>query len=264
MDKKKRSGNITEEQKSLLIEFMKVHPQLVSGKFSKTFIYDNAAKLWQDVTEILNACNRAEKNWKLWRKCWQDYRSRSKTKQAEINTERHKTGGGTQYSAVLTPSEEQVLELIPSSLSKGHTDVLESCTDMIFGVEDELNDSSLSGTEEIEFLDDDYNAIQAYEATQATSATQATTEKLNINYKNENFENYDPSLLTKSKHSSSRQKIKVVKDSTHIIAKAAENTYLLKKKYYEEVLRCKKRMAKAHERMATVAEKCATDNCKIM
>lgn len=128
-------------------------------------------------------------------------------------------------------------------------------------LQDDLNDSSLSVTEEIEFLDDDYNVIQAYEA---TSATQATTEKLNINYKDENSENYDPSSLTKSKQSSSRQKVKVVKDSTHIIAEAAENTYLLKKKYYEEDLQCKKRTAKAHERMTTVAEKYATDNCKIM
>lgn len=68
MDKKKRSGNITEDQRCLLIEFMKVHPELVSGKFSKTFTYDHAAKLWQEVTEILNACNGAEKNWKSWRK----------------------------------------------------------------------------------------------------------------------------------------------------------------------------------------------------
>ncbi|GAB1860786.1 Regulatory protein zeste [Camponotus japonicus] len=136
MDKKKRSGNITEEQRCLLIEFMKPHPELVSGKFSKTFTYDHAAKLWQNVTEILNACNGAEKNWKSWRKCWQDYRSRSKTKQAEIDIERRKTGGGTQCNAVLTPDEEQVLELIPSSLTKGHADVLESCMDMTLGEED--------------------------------------------------------------------------------------------------------------------------------
>lgn len=67
MDKKNRSGNITEEKRCLLIEFMKGHPELVSGKFSKSFTYDKA-KLWQNVTDILNACNGAEKNWKSWRK----------------------------------------------------------------------------------------------------------------------------------------------------------------------------------------------------
>ncbi|XP_024873899.1 uncharacterized protein LOC112455912, partial [Temnothorax curvispinosus] len=135
MDKKKRTGNITEEQRSLLIEFMKVHPELVSGKFSKTFTYDHAAKLWQEVTNILNACNGAEKNWKSWRKCWQDYRSRSKTKQAGINVERRKTGGGAQCSAVLTPDEREVLDLIPTSLTKGHADISESCMDITLGEE---------------------------------------------------------------------------------------------------------------------------------
>jgi len=46
MDKKKRSGNITQEQRCFLIEFMKAYPELVSRKFSKTFTYDHAAKLW--------------------------------------------------------------------------------------------------------------------------------------------------------------------------------------------------------------------------
>lgn len=124
-----------------------------------------------------------------------------------------------------------------------------------------MNDSSLAETEEVEFLDDDCNVIQA---SLATSATHATTEILNINYKDENTENYDPSTLTKSKQSSSRQKVNEVKDSTRIIAEVAENTYLLKKKFCEEVVQCKKRIAKAQERMATVAEKYATENCKIM
>lgn len=49
--------------------------------------------------------------------------------------ERRKTGGGAQCSAILTPDEEQVVELIPSSLSKGHAGVSESCMDITFGEE---------------------------------------------------------------------------------------------------------------------------------
>ncbi|KMQ91532.1 phosphoglucosamine mutase [Lasius niger] len=146
-----------------------------------------------------------------------------KTKQAGINIERRKTGSRAQYSAVLTP-EEQVLKLIPSSLTKGH-----------------------AAETEVEFLDDDddYNVIQASLAT--SSAMQATTETLNINYNDEDTENYDPSTLTKSKRSSSRQKVNEVKDSTRIITEVAEKTYLLKKKFCEEVVQCKKRTAKAQE-----------------
>lgn len=68
MEKKKRTGNITEEQRILLLEFMKGHPELVSGKFTKTFTHELGAKLWKEVTEILNACNGGEKDWKAWRR----------------------------------------------------------------------------------------------------------------------------------------------------------------------------------------------------
>ncbi|CAL1683816.1 unnamed protein product [Lasius platythorax] len=169
-----------------------------------------------------------------------------KTKQAGINIERRKTGSRAQYSAVLTP-EEQVLKLIPSSLTKGHAGISELCTDMTFGEEVyDLNNLPLAETE-VEFLDDDddYNVIQASLAT--SSAMQATTETLNINYNDKDTENYDPSTLTKSKRSSSRQKVNEVKDSTRIITEVAEKTYLLKKKFCEEVVQCKKRTAKAQE-----------------
>jgi len=40
-----------------------------------------------------------------------------------------------EHNAVLTSDEEQVLELIPSSLTKAHADILESCMDMTLGEE---------------------------------------------------------------------------------------------------------------------------------
>jgi len=117
------------------------------------------------------------------------------------------------------------------------------------------NDTSLE-IEDIEFLYDDYNNVQASLLT--TSTVQATK---NID---SNDENIDPSMLIKSKKSSSRQKVNEVKDSTRVIAEVAEKNYLLKKNFYEESIQCKQRMAEAQERMATVAEKYTTKNCKIM
>lgn len=67
-EKKKRGGNISEEQRTLLTEYMKTHPDLVSGKFSKTFTVDRAKNLWKSISEILNACNGANKDWTSWRK----------------------------------------------------------------------------------------------------------------------------------------------------------------------------------------------------
>lgn len=123
-----------------------------------------------------------------------------------------------------------------------------------------MNDSLLAEKEEVEFLDDDRDAIQTLLAT----STQATTKTSNINYNDENIENYDPSTHAKSKRSSSRQKVNDIKDSTRIIAEVAENTYLLNKEFYKEVVGQKTRMAETQERVATIAEKCAAENCKIM
>lgn len=71
-------------------------------------------------------------------------------------------------------------------------------------------------------------------------------------------------MVTKSKKSSSRQKVNEVKDSTRVIAEIAEKNYLLKKKFCEQSIECKQRMVEAQERMVTVAEKYTTENCKVM
>lgn len=68
MDIKKRSANVTEEQKTLLLEFMEKNPRLISGKFSADFTYKDATILWEKLTHILNSCNGVNKEWKSWRK----------------------------------------------------------------------------------------------------------------------------------------------------------------------------------------------------
>lgn len=57
----KRTGNISSEQRAILIEFLNKHPELVSAKFSSTLSYRNGQKLWCEVTDILNALPRAKK-----------------------------------------------------------------------------------------------------------------------------------------------------------------------------------------------------------
>lgn len=68
LQRKKRSGNITNEQRSLLIEYMKNHPQLMKGKFSSSFTWKDSIQLWNDIAQILNAVNGTKKDWKGWRK----------------------------------------------------------------------------------------------------------------------------------------------------------------------------------------------------
>lgn len=102
----------------------------------------------------------------------------------------------------------------------------------------------LAETEEIEFLDVDCDCSLLASPIQANKTS-------NINYNNE-IKNYDPSRRTKLKRLSSMQKIKEIKDSTHIITEVAEKTYFLKRKFCEEVIQCRKRITKTQERMATM------------
>lgn len=68
LQRKKRSVNITNEQRTLLIEFMNKHPELLRGKLTSTFTLKHSVCLWNEITEILNAVNGANKSWKEWRK----------------------------------------------------------------------------------------------------------------------------------------------------------------------------------------------------
>lgn len=68
MDLRKRSANVTEEQKTLLLQFMEENPRLMCGKFAADFTYKDATILWEKLTDILNSCNGVNKDWKSWRK----------------------------------------------------------------------------------------------------------------------------------------------------------------------------------------------------
>ncbi|KAJ3661697.1 hypothetical protein Zmor_006084 [Zophobas morio] len=73
---------ITEVQKDILLNFVKGNPDLASGKFSATFTKKKAEELWKTVADELNATVGPEKEWKAWRKTWQDMCIRTKQKSA--------------------------------------------------------------------------------------------------------------------------------------------------------------------------------------
>lgn len=47
---------------------MQKHPELQSGKFSATFTFKHAQKLWEKATDELHKIPGAVKSWKQWRK----------------------------------------------------------------------------------------------------------------------------------------------------------------------------------------------------
>ncbi|CAH0545675.1 unnamed protein product [Brassicogethes aeneus] len=74
-----RSKTVIPQQKKLLYSYMRRHISLSMGKFSRNFTHKNAQKLWMELTETLNAVPGGSfKNWRQWRKLWQDLRCREK------------------------------------------------------------------------------------------------------------------------------------------------------------------------------------------
>jgi len=61
-------GRATVDQMIALNGFLKLDPQLLSGKFSSSFTFKTAQKRWEKIAESLNAMPGAVKNWNKWRK----------------------------------------------------------------------------------------------------------------------------------------------------------------------------------------------------
>lgn len=68
MNTSKRRVVISENQKQVMLEFLKKNNKLVSAKFSSEFTVKAAKQLWQEMTHMLNAIPGAVKNWHDWRK----------------------------------------------------------------------------------------------------------------------------------------------------------------------------------------------------
>lgn len=59
---------ITHQQKKVMFEFLRSKPDLVRGKFTKKFKWENAEKQWKEMTVLLNNTTGPKKDWKSWRK----------------------------------------------------------------------------------------------------------------------------------------------------------------------------------------------------
>lgn len=52
----------------MLIELLKKHKKLISGKFTQDFTFKDAEEQWRQIAEVLNSIPGAAKDWKNWRK----------------------------------------------------------------------------------------------------------------------------------------------------------------------------------------------------
>lgn len=72
----------------------------------RSFTYKTSQKYWLEIANQLNAVDPVSKNWKQWRKTWQDIKSKAKAKGSEVKKRRGMTGGGEPIKE-LTGEEEK-------------------------------------------------------------------------------------------------------------------------------------------------------------
>ncbi|KAK4882369.1 hypothetical protein RN001_005688 [Aquatica leii] len=101
----------------MLVEYMKSKPQLISGKFSFSFTYKDVENEWQLIADSLDSMPGGQKDWKGWRKAWQDFRSRTKVKLAKNRKEAQATGGGVPHLSTMT---DVILDVIKKISVEGH------------------------------------------------------------------------------------------------------------------------------------------------
>ncbi|CAH0551753.1 unnamed protein product [Brassicogethes aeneus] len=78
----------------------------------------------------------AKKDWKNWRKTWQDLKSRTKNKAGNIKKHARGTGGGPPCLETMTLVEDEVLEVIKAVSVEGHQQSKESHTEFNFYMSD--------------------------------------------------------------------------------------------------------------------------------
>ncbi|XP_045462842.1 sarcolemmal membrane-associated protein-like isoform X2 [Harmonia axyridis] len=99
----------------MLVEFVRDHPRLSSGRFSQDFTIKSAQSLWEEITSRLNKVpNGTQKDWKRWRKTWQDLKKGAKMKDAARREYSRQTVGEPPTPVELIEVENKVIKIIPS------------------------------------------------------------------------------------------------------------------------------------------------------
>ncbi|XP_017480613.1 PREDICTED: uncharacterized protein LOC108369914 [Rhagoletis zephyria] len=94
-EKKVRTGKITKQQKSKLLELMRANTRVASGQFVGVSGAKNSQQVWDTVRGELNACGGACKTAEQWKKCWSDWKVAVKKQQSAYNRFKNLTAFGT-------------------------------------------------------------------------------------------------------------------------------------------------------------------------
>nr|CAD7419044.1 unnamed protein product [Timema poppensis] len=95
------------------------HQNIARGKFTHDFTPKVAAKLWKELTVILNSCfGGPTKGWKEWRKTWQDIKASAKVKFGPlVRLQEGEADPSFQYT--LNDFQKRVLAILRMNLTSG-------------------------------------------------------------------------------------------------------------------------------------------------
>ncbi|XP_029171738.1 uncharacterized protein LOC114941061 [Nylanderia fulva] len=106
--------NTTNNQKKLLLEWMKLHPEVAKGRLrrkgeSKT----EMKKLLEDMANVINTANEGPiKSSSEWLKTWKDWKMNVLKKESKRRNYCQGTGGGSPVKINFSPLEEELLDFL--------------------------------------------------------------------------------------------------------------------------------------------------------
>ncbi|KAJ8911762.1 hypothetical protein NQ315_008814 [Exocentrus adspersus] len=254
---KNKSGPVTEEQKEQMFQFLKTHKELIAGRFSSSFTTKTAELLWCQLSEVLNSMPGPKKEWKAWRKTWQDLRSRTKTKNSRIAKYAEGTGGGPPDTSNLSHTEQEIMSLVSKISAEGDGWIKESAVHNIEEESQVLVDIAVCNTDfsttqsshfnmnSTTYDDDDRNDIPGSIKLSKTDVSYTKAATLEIKG-------------SCTKGTPKRKRLQYTAAASENLAKNVAEKNVIKKKYYEEKLTLLKTRNELNERKVAALEKIAT------
>ncbi|KAG5887674.1 hypothetical protein JTB14_015578 [Gonioctena quinquepunctata] len=85
-------------------------------------------------------CYLTSRDWKVWRKTWQDIKSRTKSKVSGMRRHERATGGGPPIEDDISKSDEDIINIVKVVSIEGHNETTESAVDFDFDALEKTND----------------------------------------------------------------------------------------------------------------------------
>lgn len=119
MTDKKKSSNFSAAEVEVLVDEVEMHKSFLFAKFGSNVSNSMKTKLWQDITEKVNAVGVGEvRSIDGVKKKWYDTASKTKKKESCRRREMTATGGGS-VGIVLTAEEVKVVEILGDEAVEG-------------------------------------------------------------------------------------------------------------------------------------------------